>query len=44
VTLSVPLSRLAVTAGDVNGAGGRTVLPGAYRILAGDKAADLTVR
>ncbi|MBC6460474.1 glycoside hydrolase family 3 N-terminal domain-containing protein [Actinomadura sp. HBU206391] len=44
VTLSVPLSRLALTAGDVNGAGDRTVLPGAYKILAGDKAADLTVR
>jgi beta-glucosidase len=44
VTLSIPLSRLAVTAGDVNGAGPRVVLPGAYRFLAGDKTADLDVR
>jgi beta-glucosidase len=44
VTLSVPLSQLAVTAGDVNGAGARTVLPGAYKFIAGDKSADLTVR
>jgi beta-glucosidase len=44
VTLSVPLSRLAVTAGDVNGDGGRTVLPGTYKFIAADKTVDLTVR
>jgi beta-glucosidase len=44
VTLDLPLSRLAVTAGDIDGAGARTVLPGDYKIIAGDKSTDLTVR
>jgi beta-glucosidase len=44
VSLSFPMSRLAVTKGDINGSGSRSVLPGAYKIVAGDKSADLTVR
>jgi beta-glucosidase len=44
VSLSFPMSRLAVTKGDVNGSGTQVVLPGAYKIVAGDKSADLTVR
>ncbi|MEZ0069667.1 beta-glucosidase [Streptacidiphilus sp. MAP12-20] len=34
--LTVPLSLLAHTEGDINGDGGRTVEPGAYTLLAGD--------
>jgi beta-glucosidase len=44
VSLTFPMSRLAVTKGDINGSGTRSVLPGAYKIVAGDKSADLTVR
>jgi beta-glucosidase len=44
VSLSFPMSRLAVTKGDINGSGTRAVLPGAYKIVAGDKSADLAVR
>jgi len=43
VNLSFPRSRLAVTQGDINGSGTRAVLPGLYKIVAGDKSADLTV-
>jgi beta-glucosidase len=43
VSLSFPLSRLAVTQGDINGSGTRAVIPGAYKIVAGGKSADLTV-
>ncbi|GAA4607450.1 glycoside hydrolase family 3 N-terminal domain-containing protein [Actinoallomurus liliacearum] len=43
VSLSFPRSRLAVTQGDINGSGTRAVLPGQYKIVAGDKSADLTV-
>jgi beta-glucosidase len=43
VSLSFPLSRLAVTQGDINGSGTRTVIPGLYKIVAGGKSADLTV-
>jgi beta-glucosidase len=44
VSLSFPMSRLAVTKGDVNGAGSRAVLPGAYKLVAGSQSTDLTVR
>jgi beta-glucosidase len=44
VTLSFPMSRLAVTPGDINGVGNPVVQPGAYQIVAGDKTSDLTVR
>ncbi len=43
VSLSFPQSRLAVTRGDINGSTTRSVLPGDYKIVAGDKSADLTV-
>jgi beta-glucosidase len=44
VSVSFPMSRLAVTRGDVNGSGSRAVLPGAYKLVAGTQSADLTVR
>jgi beta-glucosidase len=44
VSLSFPMSRLAVTKGDINGSGTQAVQPGAYKIVAGDKSANLTVR
>ena len=44
VTLSFPISNLAVTPGDINGAGTPVAQSGAYQIIAGDKTADLTVR
>ncbi|MFL6053050.1 MAG: glycoside hydrolase family 3 C-terminal domain-containing protein, partial [Actinoallomurus sp.] len=43
VSLSFPRSRLAVTQGDINGSSTRAVLPGQYKIAAGDKSADLTI-
>ncbi|MCW2944061.1 MAG: hypothetical protein JWR24_778 [Actinoallomurus sp.] len=43
VSLSFPLSRLAVTQGDINGSGTQAVIPGLYKIVAGGKSADLTV-
>ncbi len=43
VSLSFPVSRLAVTQGDINGSSTRSVLPGLYKIVAGEKSADLTV-
>jgi beta-glucosidase len=43
VSLSFPLSRLAVTQGDINGSSTRSVIPGLYKIVAGGKSADLTV-
>ncbi|GAA4639209.1 glycoside hydrolase family 3 N-terminal domain-containing protein [Actinoallomurus vinaceus] len=43
VSLSFPRSRLAVTQGDIDGSGTRAVLPGLYKIVAGDKSADLTI-
>jgi beta-glucosidase len=44
VELTVPLSRLAVTPGDIDGSGTARVEPGAYRLSAGEKTADFTVR
>jgi beta-glucosidase len=44
VTLSFPLTRLAVTTGDIDGAGPRTVRTGTYRISVGGQTAELTVR
>ncbi|GGO84492.1 glycoside hydrolase family 3 N-terminal domain-containing protein [Wenjunlia tyrosinilytica] len=44
VELSVPLSRLAVTPGDLDGAGTPRVEAGVYRLTAGEKSADFTVR
>jgi beta-glucosidase len=43
VSLSFPLSRLAVTQGDIDGSSTRSVIPGQYKIVAGGKSADLTV-
>jgi beta-glucosidase len=43
VSLSFPVSRLAVTQGDINGSSTRSVIPGLYKIVAGGKSADLTV-
>jgi beta-glucosidase len=43
VSLSFPLSRLAVTQGDINGSSTRSVISGLYKIVAGGKSADLTV-
>jgi beta-glucosidase len=44
VSLSFPMSRLAVTKGDINGSGSRAVLPGAYKLVAGNQSANLAVR
>jgi beta-glucosidase len=44
VTLTFPMSRLAVTPGDINGAGRPQVQSGDYQIIAGDKTAGLRVR
>ena len=43
VSVSFPVSRLAVTQGDVNGSSTRSVIPGLYKIVAGGRSADLTV-
>lgn len=43
VSLSFPVSRLAVTQGDIDGSSTRAVIPGRYTIVAGGKSADLTV-
>jgi beta-glucosidase len=43
VSLTFPLSRLAVTQGDIDGSSTRSVIPGLYKIVAGDRSADLTV-
>src|SRR6266545_4054347 len=43
VHLSFPASRLAVTPGDVNGAGTPRVQPGPYVLVAGDSTAPFTV-
>jgi beta-glucosidase len=43
VSLSFPLSRLAVTQGDIDGSGVRSVIPGSYKIVVRDKSADLSV-
>jgi beta-glucosidase len=43
VSVSFPLSRLAVTQGDIDGSSTRSVIPGLYKIVAGGKSADLTV-
>jgi beta-glucosidase len=42
-TLRVPVSRLAVTGGDIDGAGPRRVAPGAYQIVVGEDTASFTV-
>jgi beta-glucosidase len=44
VSLSFPMSRLAVTKGDINGSGARAVLPGAYKLVAGSQSTNLAVR
>ncbi|WP_127357239.1 glycoside hydrolase family 3 N-terminal domain-containing protein [Actinacidiphila soli] len=44
VNVSFPLSRLAVTTGDITGAGPRAVRSGTYAITVGGHSADLTVR
>jgi len=44
VRLSFPVSRLAVTSGDVDGSGRQQVERGGYRLFAGDVQADFTVR
>ncbi|MFI0453074.1 glycoside hydrolase family 3 N-terminal domain-containing protein [Actinomadura sp. 6N118] len=44
VTLTFPMSNLAVTPGDINGAGTPSAQSGAYQITAGDQSADLSVR
>jgi beta-glucosidase len=43
VALSFPASRLAVTQGDITGMGARKVIPGAYKIVAGDQSATVTL-
>lgn len=43
VTLTFPLSRLAVTTGDIAGNGPRSVRPGSYELSAGARTAALTV-
>ena len=44
VALDVPVARLAVTPGDINGAGAPKVLPGTYRLLTdNNKVANFTV-
>ena len=44
VALSFPASRLAVTGGDLFGAGKRAVVPGTYKITSGGKSATLPIR
>jgi beta-glucosidase len=43
VSLSFPMSRLAVTKGDINGSGTRSVLPGAYKLVTGSQSTNLSV-
>ena len=44
VEVSFPVSELAVTAGDIDGAGRREVQPGAYQVQVEDLSADFTIR
>jgi beta-glucosidase len=44
VTVTFPVRLLAVTPGDVNGAGPQRVEPGAYQVSSADRTAPLTVR
>ncbi|MEU5883909.1 glycoside hydrolase family 3 N-terminal domain-containing protein [Spirillospora sp. NPDC047279] len=44
VALTFPMSVLAVTPGDIDGAGRPEALTGTYQVTAGDRTADLTVR
>jgi beta-glucosidase len=44
VRVSFPVSVLAVTTGDIDGAGRREVEPGAYRVEVGNLTADFSVR
>ena len=44
VRVSFPVSELAVTTGDIDGAGKREVEPGAYQVQVGNLRADFTVR
>jgi beta-glucosidase len=44
VHVTFPVSELAVTPGDVDGAGRRQVEPGAYEVQVGNMTADFTVR
>jgi beta-glucosidase len=44
VSLDVPLSQLAVTPGDIDGAGRQQVERGAYVFTAGAKTTTVTVR
>jgi beta-glucosidase len=43
VRVSFPVSRLAVTVGDIGAAGRREVQPGAYQVQVEDLTADFTV-
>jgi beta-glucosidase len=43
VRVSFPVSRLAVTVGDIDAAGRREVQPGAYQVQVEDLTADFTV-
>jgi beta-glucosidase len=44
VEVSFPVTELAVTAGDIDGAGRREVQPGAYQVQVEDLSADFTIR
>jgi beta-glucosidase len=44
VTVSFPVTQLAVTVGDIAGAGRREVQPGAYQVQVEDLSADFTIR
>jgi beta-glucosidase len=44
VVLQFPASRLAVTPGDVNGAGGPRVASGDYQLISGASTSNFTVR
>ena len=44
VTVSFPVSELAVTPGDIDGTARPTVEPGAYQVQVGSLTADFTVR
>jgi beta-glucosidase len=43
VTVSFPVSELAVTVGDINGDGPRAVEPGAYQVVVGSLTASFTI-
>jgi hypothetical protein len=43
VHVSFPVSELAVTRGDIDGSGRRTVEPGQYQVQVGDLTADFSI-